>query len=369
MTVLCKKASWAFIVPCLILAILASPSMAGFMDPLDFAAVEQKDPLNKPFIGSAQSGNNVVVVGPRGLILFSNDAGANWAQARVPVQSDLVAVDMASQSKGWAVGHDGVILATTDGGATWIKQLDGRMAGKQFVGYYRKLLEQGDSSVEAALELVELNYRDGPALPFLDVWFRDEMTGFAVGAFGSIVRTDDGGQSWMPWAHRIANAEGAHLNSVVGIGEDVFIGSERGTLFRLNAELQSFDMLETGYAGTFTGVTGAGGVIVAYGLQGTIYRSTDRGDSWLEVAELPRATINDAFLRGGDQGYVLANQSGELIVSDKRFAKFEVIDTGVSANFTSVLEVADQQLLVTTLQGLAKVSLTDHRMIKVAAQE
>jgi len=369
MTTSCKKPFWVFILSFLMLAILASPSMADFKDPLDFAAIEQKSPLDRPFIGSAQSGSNLVVVGPRGLILFSHDAGASWAQAQVPVQSDLIAVDMASESKGWAVGHDGVILATTDGGARWVKQLDGLMAGKQFITYYRELIEQGDTSVEGALELTELNYRDGPALPFLDVWFRDELTGFAVGGFGNIARTDDGGKTWIPWAHRIANADGFHLNSVVGIGEDVFISSERGTLFRLNAESQSFEIIETGYAGTFTGITGADGLIIAYGLQGTAYRSTDRGDSWVEVTELPRSTINHAFRRGNDQGYVFANQSGALIISDKHFAKFKVIDTGEPANFTSAVEVTDQELIVTTLQGLAKVSLTDHKMIRIATQE
>lgn len=368
MTTSCNKSLRVFIT-FLMLVMLASPSMADFKDPLDFAAIEQRNFLDKPLIGSAQSGNSLVVVGARGLILFSRDAGSRWAQAQVPVQSDLVAVDMASELKGWAVGHDGVILATTDGGATWIKQLDGRMAGEQFINYYRERLEQGDSRVERALELTELNYRDGPALPYLDVWFRDELTGFVVGGFGNIARTDDGGKTWIPWAHRIANDSGFHLNSVTGIGEDIFIGSERGVLFKLNAEQQQFEIIETANAGTFTGITGAQGLIIAYGLQGAAYRSTDRGLSWEEVTDLPHSTINNAFRRANGRGYVFANQSGELIVSDKQLSNFDVIDFGESFNITSVVESSDQELFVTALQGLAKVSLTDRKMTRIGNQE
>jgi len=366
---LCKKLFRFFIPPLLVLTMLATPAMAVFQDPLDMAALKQSNPLGAPFLGSARSGDSLVVVGPRGLILFSRDQGANWAQAEVPVQSDLVAVDMASDSRGWAVGHDGVILVTSDGGATWVKQLDGLAAGEQFTSYYRKLLEQGDSRVETALELTELNYRDGPALPYLDVWFRDELTGFAVGGFGNIARTDDGGKTWIPWVHRIANDEGFHLTSVTGAGDDVFIGSERGVLFRLDAEQQFFEQIETDYPGTFIGVVGADELVIAYGLQGTVYLSRDRGDNWQEVDDLPRSTINHAFRRADGQGYVLANQAGELIIGDRRFTHFDVMEMDSATHFTSVVEVSDQVLLVTALEGLARVTLADRTLTRIRAQE
>ena len=369
MTMSCKKPFRFFILSLLVLAMLASPAMAVFQDPLDVAAIKQRNPLNKPFIGSDRSGDSLVVVGPRGLILFSRDQGANWVQAEVPVQSDLVAVDMVSGSRGWAVGHDGVILTTSDGGATWVKQFDGLAAGEQFVSYYRDLLEQGDGSAKTALELTELNYRDGPALPYLDVWFRDELTGFAVGGFGNIVHTDDGGKTWTPWVHRIANDEGFHLTSIAGVGEDVFIGSERGVLFRLDAEQQFFEQIETDYLGTFTGVIGADGLVIAYGLQGMVYLSRDRGDNWQEVNDLPGSTINHAFRRADGQGYVFANQSGELIISDRHFASFDVMDTNKAMHFTSVVEVSDQVLLVTALEGLAKVTLSDRTLTRIRTQE
>lgn len=369
MTILKNTFGVFTIIPLLALSMFTSSLQAEFKDPLELPAVEQKNPLDESFIGSAREGNVVVVVGPVGLIVTSADAGESWRQAQVPVQSDLVAVDLVSESKGWAVGHDGVILATGDGGMTWTKQLDGVMAGELFASYYEKLIQQGDVQAVAALETTELNYRDGPALPYLDVWFRDESIGFVVGAFGNIARTDDGGETWVPWTHRIDNEDGLHLNSVAGVGDNVFIGSERGTLFKLNDEGSTFEIIETGYAGSFTGITGDEGQVVAYGLQGASYRSTDEGENWQVVTELPRSTINNAFRLDNDRGFVFANQSGGLVFTDRDFSSFDVFDSEESVGYTSVVELADQEFMVTTLQGIKMVSLSDHKTVKPKAQE
>lgn len=350
------------------LSVLASPSKPEFKDPLNLSAIEQRNPLNKPLIGSSLKGNTLVLVGSAGLILASVDAGSTWKQAQVPVQSDLVAVDMVSASKGWAVGHDGVILATLDGGAAWNKQLDGLMAAEQFKKYYEDLVEKDDNQAAAALELTELNYRDGPGLPYLDVWFRDESVGFVVGAFGNIARTDDGGATWIPWTHRIDNEAGLHLNSVAGVGNNVFIGSERGTIFKLNDEKGAFEIIETGYSGSFTGITGDENQVIAYGLRGTAYRSIDDGINWEVITEFPRSTINDA-VRRADRGFVFSNQAGELIFADRQFNSFDVAGPGEAVGYTSIVEIDDHEFLATTLEGVKWVSLSDQKTTKLKVQE
>ncbi len=310
-----------------------------------------------------------MAVGPVGLIMTSVDAGETWRQAQVPVQSDLVAVDLISASKGWVVGHDGVILVTDDGGMTWTKQLDGRMAAEQFMNYYRELAENGDALAQTALELTELNYRDGPGLPYLDVWFKDESIGFVVGAFGNIARTNDGGATWTPWTHRIDNEAGLHLNSVMGFGENVYIGSERGTLFKLNAERDAFELIDTGYPGSFTGLIGDESQVVAYGLQGTAYRSTDEGESWEVVNGLPRSTINNALLRDKGRGFVFSNQAGELVFTDQDLRSYDVLDAENEVGLTSVFEVKNNEFMVTTLQGIKRMTLSDRKTIKPKVQE
>lgn len=348
--------------------VLASPSEVEFRDPLNIAASEQINPLDKPLIGSSQYENTVVMVGPTGLILASADAGATWKQADVPVQSDLVAVDMVSVTKGWAVGHDSVILVTIDGGMTWTKQFDGLLAAEQFKNYYENLIDNGDVQAVSALELIELNYRDGPGLPYLDVWFENEAVGVVVGAFGNIAHTDDGGSTWLPLTHRIDNEAGLHLNSVAGVGDNVFIASERGTVFKLDRETDTFDIIETGYPGSFTGITGDENQIIAYGLRGTAYRSTDDGTSWQELTGFPHSTINDA-VRRLNRGFVFSNQAGDLVFTDRDIKKFEVVGPEEATGLTSVVEIDNNDFLVTTLDGVRRVSAPDKKIIQPKVQE
>ncbi|EZQ18709.1 glycosyl hydrolase [Halopseudomonas bauzanensis] len=364
-----KKAYAYSVILCISMSGFAGYLKAEFIDPLDIAAEKHSSLLDKPLIGSAHKGDVSIVVGPTGLIMASRDLGHTWTQSVVPVQSDLVAVDMVSEDKGWAVGHDGVILFTKDGGINWSKQLDGRMAAEQFTHYYRELAGNGDVEAGTALELTELNYRDGPGLPYLDVWFRDESEGFVVGAFGNIAYTNDSGATWTPLTHRIDNDAGLHLNSITGVNGDVYIGSERGTLFKLNKENDRFEIIETGYSGSFSGVVGDEHQVIAYGLLGTIYRSFDSGGSWERIASITQSTINDAVALSDGSGFAFANQAGELILTDFELRKLKLYESEVSDGYTSVVDSNGEEFIVTTLNGVKIVSISDRTAITTRLQE
>ena len=342
----------------LLLVLLLAPASlwAEFQDPLDHSAVAQPNLTQRPMMMADVAANAVVAVGPRGLIVVSQDDGKTWKQVEVPVQSDLVAVDFSGRASGWAVGHDGVILHSADSGLTWTKQLDGRMAKELFTEYYQDLMAAGDETAAEALELTELNYRDGPALPFLDVWFENENRGFAVGAFGLIAATSDGGKTWEPWMHRIANDGGLHLNAIERVGEDIFIASERGYVFKLDRGQQRFASIETSYPGTYFGVAGNDSVVIAYGLRGSVLRSVDGGESWQEVSVPSDATINYGLTRP-DGGFILANQAGELLLGDSSAEQFKLLETKRAMHLTSVVPLNERHLVATALEGFNTIAL------------
>ncbi len=351
------------------LVLVSSLALADFKDPLDLPAKSQLNIEDRPLIDVAKAGENLVAVGARGLIAMSVNNGGTWAQAQSPVQSDLVAVDFPTASEGWAVGHDGVILHSSDGGATWEKQLDGRKAKSVFNEFYDARSEEDGPDMAAAQELTALNYRDGPSLPFLDVWFQDEKLGYITGAFGNLAITRDGGETWEPWVHRIDNDGAYHLNSIQGIGADVFIASERGALFKLSENRESFDLLETPFPGTFFGVTGNSRVVLAYGLKGGVYRSSDQGETWEEVEGVPDSTITNGTRLSEKDGFVLVNKEGELIIFGKDARNFEVIASELGENFTSVVPVTSGDFVVTGLQGVGRVSLTTRSVSYVIPSE
>ena len=169
----------------------AAPAASGaWRDVLDTPA--QRSPLaaKGALTGLARAGQRVVAVGQRGHVLLSDDAGKSWQQAEVPVSADLVAVSFANAESGWAVGHDGVVLHSADAGRTWKRQLDGRTLGDVLVAHYTK---SGDDKWLAEAKRFAAQ---GAENPFLDVWFDDARNGIVVGAFGLVLRTGDGGQTW-----------------------------------------------------------------------------------------------------------------------------------------------------------------------------
>lgn len=329
----------------------AAEDKNAFQDTLDVPAIAQSNLAERSLIGIAPAGDRLVAVGLRGLITYSDDQGATWKQASVPVQSDLLAVHFPEPTQGWAVGHDGVILHSEDGGQIWTKQLDGRIAQAQSVAFYEPLATAGDDAATQALQIIDANYRSGPSLPFLDVWFSDAAHGYVVGAFGNLMATQDGGKTWEPWLLHIDNPGGLHLNSIRGINGQIFIAAEQGNVFRLNPQTQRFEALVTGYAGSFFGIAGNARNLLAYGLRGTVYRSQDNGNSWAAVESPSQATITAGSV-SSTTGFVLVNSAGQLLVGDKDANSFQVVKMDCYMRLTSVIALRDRSVALTGMTGV-----------------
>jgi len=263
--------------------------------------------------GITRAGKRLVTVGARGHILYSDDEGKSWKQAKVPVSSDLTAVNFPTPEKGWAVGHDGVILHSSDRGENWIKQFDGNVALQVIATRYK-------DAVDLAPEIDNL-VKQGPDKPFLDVWFDNDRTGYVVGAFNFIFRTDNGGATWEPWLERTDNPKRLHLYAMRRIGDGLFIAGEQGLLLKFDPEQQKFGSLKCSYNGTFFGITGKPGVLVAFGLRGNAYRSLNGGASWQKIDTGVPTTLTGGTVTK-DGRIVLATLLGTLLVSQDDGATF-----------------------------------------------
>lgn len=339
-----------------LLSLMPVTLVAAFSDPLDTPATEVTRLAERPTQAIAQAGDVLVAVGARGLIATSPD-GQNWRQSLSPVQSDLLAVAFPTPEQGWAVGHDGVILHSTDAGRSWQKQLDGRQAGELFADYYASL--QGEPElIESVQSAVALNYGSGPTLPLLDVWFADAQRGFAVGSFGTLVATRDGGRSWEPWLHRIDNPDLLNLNAIQGVGDDVYIAAEQGVVFRLDPQTQRFEMTETGYEGSFFGLLGVGDSIIAYGLSGTAYRSDNQGEDWTLLHNPSGVSLTAGATLPGSGDFVLTNARGDLLFGNTRSDRLQVQRGKGFARYTGVTAVDAGRLVITSLEGIRGETLS-----------
>jgi photosystem II stability/assembly factor-like uncharacterized protein len=324
---------------------------SSFIDPLDAPAAISSTPAALPMLAVAQAGSRLVAVGARGAIIVSNTLARSWVQAPVPVQSDLVAVQFPDSNSGWACGHDGVILHTLDGGYTWTKRLDGVSARAEFEAYYGRRISAGDETLAEYLRQIQLNYDNGPSLPWLGVWFTDAETGYVVGSFGDIAFTSDGGQTWLPWLDHIDNPNFLDLNAIGDIGGQLYIVGEQGMVYELNAARQKFEARPTGYAGSLFGLTGTAETLIVFGLRGTIFRSVDQGKTWTQSSNPSASSImNGTVLPNGL--IILVDVDGGVLLSDDGGKSFRLTGQTQNMPLTDVIDTGPDALVLTGLGGV-----------------
>ncbi|MBV2132579.1 glycosyl hydrolase [Pseudomonas sp. MAP12] len=331
---------------------------ASYVDVLDLPAKPSALVARSPLRDVARAGERLVAVGQRGHILYSDDAGKSWQQAGVPVSSDLNSVHFPTPQQGWAVGNDGVVLHSSDGGASWVKQLDGRQIGALVLAHYSALAsaepanEQWAQFVAEGQRLVD----EGADKPLLDVWFADEQRGYAVGVFNLILRTADGGQTWVPMQDRTDNPQSFHLNSLSAVDGELYIAGEQGLLLKWDAGQQRFAALPSPYQGTWFGVVGKPGEVLAYGLRGHVFRSSDGGQSWTPVETgLPVSITAGALDERGD--FWLFSLAGHALRSHDGGASFALVPQPALAPVAGVARDGANELVLVGERGVRTLAL------------
>ena len=331
----------------------AAARSAGFADPLDTPAPKTERPAAAAYNALARAGQRLVAVGQRGHVVLSDDQGLSWTQADVPVGSDLAAVRFASATRGWAAGHDGVVLTTQDGGRSWARQLDGRQVGQ--------LMRRQHADGPAALAAEAARYADqGADKPFLDVWFEDADTGWAVGAFNLIVRTEDAGRTWQSWFDRTDNPKALNLYGIGSAHGTLYAVGEQGLVLRLDRASRRWVALPVPYKGGFFGVIGSGsgsrGAVLAYGLRGNVYRSIDAGAQWHKVVLDTPFSIT-AAADEGEGRLLLVNQAGQLFRSVDEGASFVALPAPQPFPAAALLPLSPGRVVLAGMSGLRLVDV------------
>jgi len=302
--------------------LLSASSFAGAAtvvghDVLSKPALKISPHIRPPMVAVTYSGEALLGVGPHGVILRSEDYGQNWSQVPSPVSSDLVQVRFTDPKNGWIVGHDALLLHSGDGGRSWQVRLDGRQVLALLREYYSRAEKAGDQQAGDLLREIDLAMKtsatpDVLPTPLLDVSFDDKGTGFVVGAFGLMLRSEDAGATWEPWIERADNERRMHLYGLAQHHGQFYACGEQGLLMRLDAESQRFVRVETPYGGTFFGVAAHDGLLLAYGLRGNLYASQDDGRDWRKVEAGLDSSVVGLVEEAGS--LVLVSQSGQLAV-------------------------------------------------------
>lgn len=292
----------------LLLAAASAAPAAALAAPLGEALQRTAAPVRQPeravLLSLAHAGDRLVAVGERGIVALSDDGGVRWRQSPCPVSVTLTMVRFADARHGVAVGHAGTVLTTANGGENWELKLDGRRVAQ---------LAKAAATTAMARKDAERLEADGPDKPFLDVLAWDARRMLAVGAYGLMVHTDDGGATWSWWAERAPNPKALHWFLARRSGNTVVLAGEQGQIVRSDDAGATFKGLATPYKGSwFTGDLRADGRLLMAGLRGNVWRSADAGATWVQVSS-PVASSVTALLATSDREFLLATQAGVLL--------------------------------------------------------
>ncbi|WP_428311838.1 WD40/YVTN/BNR-like repeat-containing protein [Hydrocarboniphaga sp.] len=290
------------------LLLLSAASLAVGQDAAPAVAEKPATPATIPALATAhaqtglllsvaRAGSRLIAVGGNGVIVKSED-GRSWSQVLTPIDLTLTGVAFGDADHGWAVGHDALILHTRDAGLHWEIQ----------------------------------NYEPDLNAPFFAVIATSSEHAVAVGAFGLMRQTDDGGRTWTPLEPAQVVEEKYHLNAATLLpGGAIAVAGERGLVVYQKSPTE-WARSVTPYDGSFFGVlpwgqTGA----VAFGMRGNVFVTDDLAQG--EWRKVEAGTAGSLF--GGE---VLPDGSVALVGAEGQMIRIN--HAGVSQPLAKSIQVA-----------------------------
>ncbi len=270
------------------------------------------------------------VVGYPGLVLHSSDAGRTFRAQESGTREALFAIDMLNAREGYIAGRSGLILKTGDGGAHWTPLPVGQVCHNSRC-YPRCLNASGcpaksacTAGVCGATTREAVCKRDddcfkGGHEPLFALDFIDAQNGWAVGNFGTIVRTRDGGTSWQSLS--LGPDEDASLNAVCFVSaNEGWVAGEFGTIAHTTDGGDTWERQDSPASEPlFELLCKPGGPLLAAGAQGVVVTSSDGGATWSQLATEQSGHIFGLFAHEqhlwavGSRGLIIERQADRFV--------------------------------------------------------
>lgn len=140
--------------------------------------------------------------------------------------------------------------------------------------------------------------------PLFSVHFFNAQEGVAVGLWSLMLRTTDGGKTWdsieVPAPPEGGRGDRNLFRIFASPAGSLFVAAERGVVLRSDDRGVNWRYLNTGYKGSFwTGVALSDGNLLVGGLRGSLYRSTDDGRSWQFIETGSKSSLTDLLATDG----------------------------------------------------------------------
>ena len=254
----------------------------------------------------------VLMVGERGLIYRSTDAGKNFKQIETPTRRMLCSVTLGKGGLAYAVGPDMPVLRSRDGGLNWQRV-------------------HGDPAADLAL---------------FSVVVLDDGKVIAVGSFGTVLISEDGGEQWQ---QQLISEDGPHLYSIQETGSGLVVVGEFGSIFHSQDGAGNWEAAESPYEGTFFHVVSLedSGSLLLLGLRGNLWEGKD-GD-WKRVDSGSEASLFGGSILADGEVVVVGDEGRVLIRSVD--GKWQDQSPGERRLLSSAVALPDGSVLVVGEKG------------------
>ncbi|WP_245169542.1 WD40/YVTN/BNR-like repeat-containing protein [Burkholderia seminalis] len=236
----------------------------------------------------------------------------------VPAAKSPVATQSPVLGAAWAgnrlvsVGANGVVLLSDDQGVTFRQALQvpvsSVLTSVSFVGpktgwavgHWGAILATTDGGETWRIQRLSTE----EDRPLFAVHFFDAQHGVAVGLWSLVLVTQDGGATWTE--QRVSRKAGIKSDlNLLGLFPDgkggVFATAEKGQVLHSVDYGRTWQYLDTGYNGSlWCGAMLDGGVLLVGGQRGTLMRSEDGGRSWMRIPLKTASSITSIANRNGD---------------------------------------------------------------------
>ncbi|PQO98688.1 glycosyl hydrolase [Massilia phosphatilytica] len=254
------------------------------------------------------------------------------------------------------VGDYGVVLLSDDHGKTFRQArtvpVSSTLTSVSFadakngwaVGHWGVILHTADGGETWAVQRSDMN----EDRPLFGVHFFDDKDGVAVGLWSLVLATHDGGAHWVPVTLPAPPGGGRADRNLLAAFADangtLFVAAERGMVLRSRDRGRTWDYLDTGYKGSFwTGTALRDGTLLVGGLRGSMYRSADGGAHWQAIDSGAKSSIT-GIVQTKDGAVEAVGLDGTMLESGDAGATFKARQRGDRLSLTSI--VADAGRLI-----------------------
>jgi photosystem II stability/assembly factor-like uncharacterized protein len=206
------------------------------------------------------------------------------------------------QNSGTAVGVAGTLFETGDGGKSWhpiapvgsgaLLGIDCDANSPIVVGQSGTILVRHEGNWQKA--------ESGTDARLLNVSVNDAGLAFAVGGFGTVLRSADGGQSWEPlafdWEALLGDFQEPHIYDVeVSDAGVVTIVGEFELILRSSDGGETWETMHRGDSSLFALELNDDDTGYAVGQEGKILRTEDAGNTWAMAPAGTNANLLDVL--------------------------------------------------------------------------